>query len=59
MAASIPSIVLDEKTSFPCCHRMICVSDGSVRSMSYSVDPNMFLIFCQISSGMDLDWSSF
>jgi type II secretory pathway pseudopilin PulG len=33
--------------------------DGSVRSVSYGVDPNMFYIFCQINSNNVLDWSTF
>jgi hypothetical protein len=33
--------------------------DGSVRSVSFSVDPTAFLIFCQIASGGVVDWSSF
>jgi prepilin-type N-terminal cleavage/methylation domain-containing protein len=34
--------------------------DGSVRSVKWTVDPNMFLIFCLINRGtVPLDWTSF
>jgi len=33
--------------------------DGSVRSVSYSVDKNAWLIFCQATGGGVLDWSTF
>ncbi len=33
--------------------------DGSVRSVSYSVAPGAFLIFCQATSSAVLDWNSF
>jgi prepilin-type N-terminal cleavage/methylation domain-containing protein len=33
--------------------------DGSVRLVSYTVNPNAFLIFCQAQSAGVLDWSTF
>jgi prepilin-type N-terminal cleavage/methylation domain-containing protein len=33
--------------------------DGSVRTVSYNVAPQMFLVFCQVESNIPLDWSSF
>ncbi len=33
--------------------------DGSVRSVSFSVSPAEFLIFCQTQSGLVLDWTTF
>lgn len=33
--------------------------DGSVRSVSFSVSPAAFLIFCQAQSSLPLNWSSF
>ena len=35
------------------------LADGSVRSVSYSVTPAMFLIFCQINSTAVINWSTF
>jgi prepilin-type N-terminal cleavage/methylation domain-containing protein len=37
----------------------VVLCDGSVRSVSYSVNPSAWLIFCQRNSGGVLDWSSF
>ena len=37
-----------------------CVNcDGSVRLVSYGVDANMFLVYCQVDSSVPLDWTSF
>jgi hypothetical protein len=39
---------------------MMCVlCDGSVRSINFSANPAMFLIFCQRNSGSILDMSTF
>ena len=33
--------------------------DGSVRTVSFAVNPNNWLIFCQINSTAAIDWTSF
>jgi len=39
---------------------MMCVlCDGSVRSVNFQVDPNMFLIFCQATVDGVVNWASF
>ena len=37
----------------------VVLCDGSVRSISYGVNANAWLILCQASSGAVLDWSNF
>jgi hypothetical protein len=37
----------------------VVLCDGSVRSVTFSVDPNAWLIFCKAIGSGTLDWSSF
>ncbi len=37
----------------------VVLCDGSVRTVNYSVDPNAWQTFCQINSGLMMDWTSF